>query len=139
MMNTWQKQNDPIIKEFRANGGKVRLGEYGPFILLTTTGAKTGQRHTTPLMYVPDGDRLLAVASKAGSSTHPSWFYNLLVHPQVTVEVGTETFEAIARVLTDNEREEAFAKAVEIFPYYAEYQKATPRTIPVIALERRYG
>ncbi|GHO42133.1 nitroreductase family deazaflavin-dependent oxidoreductase [Ktedonospora formicarum] len=135
-MNTWQQQNEMIIKEFRAHGGTVRLGGYGPFILMTTTGAKTGQRHTTPLMYVADGDRLLAVASKAGSSTHPSWFYNLLAHPQVTVEVGTETFEAVARVLADNEREEAFAKAVEVFPFYEEYQKATTRIIPVIALER---
>jgi deazaflavin-dependent oxidoreductase (nitroreductase family) len=80
-MNIWQKQNKPIIEEFRANGGKVRLGGYGPFILLTTTGAKTGQQHITPLMYVSDENRLLAVASKAGSPNHPSWFYNLLAYP----------------------------------------------------------
>lgn len=134
-MNKWQERNEGVIEEFRANGGKVK--GWAPLILLTTTGAKTGQRRIIPLMYVSDGDRVLAIASKGGSPKHPLWYHNLLAHPEVTVEVGSEKFEATARVLTGDEREQAFAKAAEAFPFYAEYQKKAPREIPVIALERR--
>lgn len=134
-MNKWQEQNDPVIEQFRANGGEVEGG--ASIILLTTTGAKTGQQRVIPLMHVPDGDRLLAVASKGGSAKHPVWYYNLLAHPEVTVEVGNEKFEATARVLTGDERERAFAKAAEVFTPYAAFQKKTQREIPVIALERR--
>ena len=87
-------------------------------------------------MYVSDGDRVLAIASKGGSPKHPLWYHNLLAHPEVTVEVGSEKFDATARVLTGEERERAFARAAEVFPPYAGYQKKTPREIPVIALER---
>jgi len=134
-MNKWQERNEGVIEEFRANGGKVK--GWAPLILLTTTGAKTGQRRIIPLMYVSDGDRVLAIASKGGSPKHPVWYHNLLAHPEVTVEVGSEKFDATARVLTGEERERAFARAAEVFPPYAEYQKKTPREIPVIALERR--
>ncbi len=134
-MNKWQERNERVIEEFRANGGKVK--GWAPLILLTTTGAKTGQRRIIPLMYVSDGDRVLAIASKGGSPKHPLWYHNLLAHPEVTVEVGSEKFDATARVLTGEERERAFARAAEVFPPYAEYQKKTPREIPVIALERR--
>ena len=133
-MNKWQERNEGVIEEFRANGGKVK--GWAPLILLTTTGAKTGQRRIIPLMYVSDGDRVLAIASKGGSPKHPVWYHNLLAHPEVTVEVGSEKFDATARVLTGEERERAFARAAEVFPPYAEYQKKTPREIPVIALER---
>ncbi len=133
-MNKWQERNEGVIEEFRANGGKVK--GWAPLILLTTTGAKTGQRRIIPLMYVSDGDRVLAIASKGGSPKHPVWYHNLLAHPEVTVEVGSEKFDATARVLTGEERERAFARAAEVFPPYAGYQKKTPREIPVIALER---
>ncbi len=133
-MNKWQERNEGVIEEFRANGGKVK--GWAPLILLTTTGAKTGQRRIIPLMYVSDGDRVLAIASKGGSPKHPLWYHNLLAHPEVTVEVGSEKFDATARVLTGEERERAFARAAEVFPPYAGYQKKTPREIPVIALER---
>ena len=105
-------------------------------ILLTTTGARTGQPRMTPLMQVTDGNRLLAVASKGGAPKHPEWYLNLLAHPEVTVEVGSEKFTTTARVLTGAEREHAFKRAVEVFPPYAGYQKKTTREIPVIALER---
>ncbi|MBV9392670.1 MAG: nitroreductase family deazaflavin-dependent oxidoreductase, partial [Verrucomicrobia bacterium] len=87
--NDWNRK---IIEEFHANGGKVG----GPFeganlLLLTTTGAKSGQRHTTPLVYLSDRDRMIIFASKAGAPTNPDWYHNLLAHPQATVEVGTET------------------------------------------------
>ncbi len=86
-MNKWQERNEGVIEEFRANGGKVK--GWAPLILLTTTGAKTGQRRIIPLMYVSDGDRVLAIASKGGSPKHPLWYHNLLAHPEVTVEVGS--------------------------------------------------
>ena len=133
-MNKWQERNEPIIKEFRENGGKVK--GWAPLILLTTKGAKTGQTHIIPLMYVPYGNQILAIASKGGSVKHPEWYHNVLAHPDVTVEVGNEKFETAARILTGAEREKAFEKAVEVFPPYGRYQKKAPREIPVIALER---
>ena len=133
-MNKWQERNEPIIKEFRENGGKVK--GWGPLILLTTKGAKTGQTHITPLIYVPYGNQILAIASKGGSVKHPEWYHNVLAHPDVTVEVGNKKFETTARILTGTEREKAFEKAVEVFPPYGKYQKKAPREIPVIALER---
>ena len=133
-MNTWQKRNQKVIHEFRTNGGKVK--GWSPLILLTTTGAKTGQPRTIPLIYVPYGNAVLAAASKGGAVNHPDWYYNVLAHPEVTVEVGNETFETTARLLRGPEREQAFEKAVEIFPLYATYQKKAPRDIPVLVLER---
>jgi len=134
-MNTWQERNEPIIKEFRENGGKVK--GWAPLILLTTKGAKTGLLRIIPLMYVPYGNQILAIASKGGAINHPEWYHNVLAHPDVTVEVGDEKFETTARILTGAEREKAFEKAVEVFPPYGKYQKKAPREIPVIALERR--
>ena len=133
-MNTWQERNEPVIKEFRENGGKVK--GWAPLILLTTKGAKTGQPRIIPLMYFPYGNQILAIASKGGAVKDPEWYYNVLAHPDVTVEVGNEKFETTARILTGAEREKAFEKAVEVFPPYGKYQKKAPREIPVIALER---
>lgn len=129
--------NQAIITEFRANGGKVG-GQFAgaPLLLLTTTGARTGQRRTTPVMYNTDGDRLLIFASKAGAPTHPAWYHNLVAHPMVTIEVGTETFDAAATVLHGEERDRLFARHATQYPGFAEYQAKTTRTIPVIALER---
>ena len=133
-MTTWNDRNKAVIEEFRAHEGQVQ--GWGPLILLTTTGAKTGQQRIIPLMRVDEGDRVIAVASKGGYPKHPEWYLNVLAHPEVTVEVGSEKFETTARILTGQERERAFARAVEVFPNYAEYQKKTDREIPVIALER---
>lgn len=133
-MNKWQERNDPVIKEFRANGGVVNGGT--SLILLTTKGAKTGQPRIIPLMYVPYGNTILAVASKGGAEKNPEWYLNVLAHPDVTVEVGDEKFNTTARILTGAEREKAFERAVEVFPPYGEYQKKAPREIPVIALDR---
>ena len=134
-MNKWQERNDPVIEEFRANGGKVK--GWAPLILLTTTGAKTGQARIIPLMHVPYDNGVLAVASKGGAEKDPEWYKNILAQPHVTVEVGSEKFETTARVLTGEERAKAFEKAVEVFQPYGEYQKKAPREIPVILLERR--
>ncbi len=133
-MTTRDERNKAVIEEFRAKGGQVK--EWDPLILLTTIGAKTGQKRIAPLMLVTDGNRLLAVASKGGAPKHPEWYLNLLAHPEVTVEVGSEKFETTARILTGDEREHAFRRAIEVFPPYADYQKKTTREIPVIALER---
>ena len=133
--NDWNRQT---IEAFRANGGKVGgVWEGRPLLLLTTTGAKSGQRRTTPVMYLPDGDRLLVFATKAGAPTNPAWYHNLLAHPEVTVEVGTETYEATATSLTGEERDRLYAKQASLYPQFGEYQSRATRTIPVIALERR--
>jgi len=126
--------NRRVIEEFRANSGKVQ--GWGPLILLTTKGAKTGQTRIYPLMSVPYGENYIAVASKGGAPKNPLWYNNLLAHPDVTVEVGDETFSAAARLLTGDVREQAFEKAVAVFPPYGEYQKRTTRQIPVFLLER---
>ena len=127
--------NRQVVEEFRANGGHVK--GWAPLILLTTKGAKSGQTRIYPLMSVPYEGTYLAVASKGGAPKHPQWYYNLVAHPDVTVEAGNETFAATARMLTGEEREKAFAKAISVFPNYAEYQKKTTRQIPVFLLERR--
>ena len=88
-------------------------------------------------MSVSYKDSYLAVASKGGAPENPLWYNNLLAHPDITVEVGNETFPATARLLTGDERQQAFAKAVSVFPPYGEYQKKTAREIPVFFLERR--
>lgn len=133
----WNRQ---IIEEFRANGGKVGgVWEGRRLLLLTTTGAKSGQRRTNPLAYLPDGDRLLIFASKAGAPTNPDWYHNLVAHPNVTVELGAETYEATATVLTGEERDRLYAKQAQVSPAFADYQAKTTRAIPVVALSRKAG
>jgi len=130
--------NRHLIEEFRANGGKVSgQFEHTPLLLLTTIGAKSGQCRTTPLGYMPEGDRLIVIASSGGAPTHPDWYHNLVAHPQVTVEVGTETFDAIAVVAEDEERDRLWTKGVALYPSLAEHQAKTTRQIPVIALSRQ--
>jgi deazaflavin-dependent oxidoreductase (nitroreductase family) len=128
--------NQQIIDEFRANKGRVGgWFEGARLILLTTTGAHTGTPHTTPVGYLPDGgDRILVIASAGGAARHPHWYTNLLAHPEVTVESGAFTYEARAEVLTGEERDRAFARAVEADPGWAAYQEKTERVIPVVAL-----
>lgn len=133
-MNKWQERNEKVIKEFRENGGKVP--GWGSLILVTTKGAKTGQTRIIPLMHVPYGEELLAVASKGGAVKDPEWYHNIVAYPDVTVEVENERFNARARVLAGEERERAFERAIEVFPLYDTYQKKAPREIPVILLER---
>jgi F420H(2)-dependent quinone reductase len=126
--------NRRVIEEFRANGGQVE--GWVPLILLTTKGAKSGQTRVYPLIAIPDGDSYLAVAAKGGAPQHPLWYYNLVAHPDVTVETGSETFAATARLLTGEERDQALAKAVAVFALFGEYQKKAAREIPIFSLER---
>src|SRR3569833_232938 len=106
-------------------------------ILLTTTGSRTGRRHTTPVAFLPDPGRLLVIASAGGADRHPAWYRNLLAEPRVTVETGQFTVEADAVVLDGAEREEIWARAVESDPGWDEYQRKTARVIPVVALHPR--
>ena len=133
-VNDW---NQAIIAEFRANGGKVG----GPFayatlLLLHTTGAKSGQPRINPVVYTTDGDRLIVIASNAGAPTNPDWYHNLVANPQVTVEVGTEQFQAHATVAAEPERTRLFEQMSAQRPGFAEYQRNTTRVIPVIVLTR---
>jgi deazaflavin-dependent oxidoreductase (nitroreductase family) len=130
--------NRKLIEEFRAGRGEPGGPfESRPLLLLTTVGAKSGQRRTTPMMYIPDGDRLLVIASNVGAPTHPDWYRNLVAHPQVTVELASETFDATAFVMEGAERHQLWTRTVELYPFFAEHQAKTARQIPVIALARR--
>jgi len=127
-----------LITDFRANGGHVTSGPFAgrPVLLLTTTGARSGQARLAPLVYSREGDDYVIVASKGGAPTRPAWYHNLLANPVVTVEVGGKTFEARARVTEGAERDRLFAQRVAANPNFAEYQKKTTRVIPVVVLER---
>ena len=133
-VNDW---NDRIIKEFRENDGKVG-GQFegAPLVLLTTTGAKTGKVRTNPLVSLVDKDRVVIFASKAGSPTNPDWYHNIVANPRVTVEQGTERYEADASIVEGAERERLFSTQKERFPGFADYEAGTDRVIPVVALER---
>jgi len=134
-MSTANDWNSGIIAEFRANGGKVGGRWAGrTLLLLHTTGAKSGQRRVNPLAYTRDGDRLVVIASKGGAPTNPDWYYNLLANPLVTVEVGTEQFQARATVAAEPERTRLYDQMVKVMPGFAEYQRKTTRRIPVITL-----
>jgi deazaflavin-dependent oxidoreductase (nitroreductase family) len=129
--------NAKIIDEFRANGGKVGGAfEGSPLLLLQTTGAKSGRTRVKPLVYRRDGDRLVVFGTKGGSPTHPEWFYNVRANPRVTVEVGRDRFEADARVALPEERDRLWGLQTQDVPVFADYQKKTDRTIPVVILER---
>jgi len=133
--------NRPVIEEFRANDGKL-TGNFAdaPLLLLTTTGAKSGRRHTTPVAYLVDGDgpdaRIAVFASMAGAPTNPAWFHNLRANPNVTVELPGEQFEARAVVLEGEERDRLWTEQKSRMPGFADYERKTARTIPVVVLER---
>jgi deazaflavin-dependent oxidoreductase (nitroreductase family) len=133
-----QLRNKLLVEDFRAHGGEVTTGQYAgrPILLLTTTGAKSGQPRTTPLAYGRDGDRYVVVGSQGGRPTNPDWYYNLLKNPTVTVEVGTETFQARAVEVEGAERERLFEQMAGAVSNLKDYQKKVTRVIPVIVLER---
>ena len=135
-MTDLHDRNARIIEEFRANEGKVG----GPFegatmLLLHTEGAKSGQPRVNPLVYLPDGERYVIIASKGGSPEDPQWYRNLLADPNAEIEVDTRRIPVRATMITGPERDELYARQVQRRPAFAEYEKRTTRTIPVIALE----
>jgi deazaflavin-dependent oxidoreductase (nitroreductase family) len=129
--------NHAVVDEFRHNRGQVTgMFDGAPLVLLTTTGAKSGKRRTTPVVYTRDGDRVVVIASKGGAPTHPDWYHNLVAHPEVTVELPDETFDARAVVPTGEERERLYRAQADLMPNFDEYQTKTKRQIPVVVLER---
>jgi deazaflavin-dependent oxidoreductase (nitroreductase family) len=129
--------NKNLIEEYRANQGKVSgMFENTPLLILTTKGAKTGLPREHPLAYTKDGDRLIIIASKGGAPTNPNWYHNVVANPEVTVEVGSEKFQAKAIVTEGDERQRLFDNQAALMPGFADYQRNTTRILPVIALER---
>jgi deazaflavin-dependent oxidoreductase (nitroreductase family) len=136
-MTERQQFNLKVIDEFRANGGKVGKPFEGmPMVLLTVTGAKSGKAYTTPLVYSKDDNRFVIIASMAGAPNNPDWYHNIKANPAVTLEIGTERFQAKATVTSGEERERLFNAQAAIMPVFNDYRKKTTRQIPVIALER---
>jgi deazaflavin-dependent oxidoreductase (nitroreductase family) len=105
-------------------------------LLLTTTGRKTGEEHTTPLIYGLDGDNAVIVASKGGAPEHPGWYRNLSKTPEVGVQIKGDRFRARAHDAEGAQRERLWGRMNEIWPHYEEYQTKTDRQIPVVVLER---
>jgi deazaflavin-dependent oxidoreductase (nitroreductase family) len=137
MANERLEFNSKVIDEFRANGGKVG----GPFqgaslLLLTTTGAKSGQPRTSPLVYTTDGERIVIIASMAGAPTNPAWYHNLAANRHATVELGTETIAVHATDAEGAERHRLYDAQAEIMPAFKEYATKTTRVIPVVLLDR---
>ena len=132
--NDWNTQ---IIEEFHANGGKVG-GQFAGshLLLLHTRGARSNQERINPLAYFKNGDTFVIIASKGGAPSNPDWYYNLLAHPEVTLEVGTERFNAHATVPEREERDRIFANIVKQAPGFGEYQQHTARILPVVELKR---
>ena len=127
--------NAQVIEEFHANDGRVGgMFEGMPLLLLHHTGAKSGTSRINPLAYLPDEDRYVIFASKAGAPTNPDWYHNLKAHPDVKIEVGNETIDVLATEAEGEERERLFRAQVERSPQFAEYEQKTDRVIPVIVL-----
>ena len=130
--NDWNRK---IIDEFRANGGKVGgMFEGKTLLLLHSKGAKSQLERINPLAYVRDGGMFVVIASKAGAPTNPDWYHNIVAAPDITVEVGTETFQAHATIAEEPERTRLYNKMVEVMPNFDDYRRKTTRKIPVIVL-----
>ncbi len=134
-MSDW---NDKVIAEFRANGGRVGGPfEGAPLLLLHHRGARSGTERVSPMMYQAVGEDVAVFASKAGADTHPGWFHNLRAHPDVQVEIGTDTYAVRARELDADERGPIWEEQKRRYPGFADYERKTDRVIPVVLLERR--
>jgi deazaflavin-dependent oxidoreductase (nitroreductase family) len=133
-VNDW---NAKVIEEFRANGGRMVVDSNDvPMLLLHTRGAKTGEDRVNPVMYLDDNGLLFVFASKGGADSNPDWYYNLTAHPEVIVELGTDTFAATAIVVKGEERDRIWDLMAQGMPQFGEYQTKTARVIPVIELRR---
>jgi deazaflavin-dependent oxidoreductase (nitroreductase family) len=127
--------NAQIIDEFHANQGVVGgMFEGLTLLLLHDKGAKSGTEHTHPLAYYGEDGRYMIFASKGGAPTNPAWYHNVKTHPDVRIEVGTDTLDVTASELTGEERDRIYRAMAEHAPQFADYEKNTDRTIPVIAL-----
>lgn len=132
----WQAMNRSVIAEFRANAGVVKRRKH-PLILLTTTGARSGREHVTPLNFSRDGARVVVIASKGGSATHPDWYRNISANPEVRIEDGAETYRARATVAQEPERTLLYDQQVKQMSFFESYRKRVKaREIPVVIFER---
>jgi deazaflavin-dependent oxidoreductase (nitroreductase family) len=129
--------NKSIVDEFRANDGKVG-GQFAGanLLLLTTTGAKSGQPRLAPLAYFTIDSKLLIIGSKAGADTNPDWVHNLRANPAAHIEVGSDAYDVTSRELPKEERDGLFDKIVAAAPGFGEYQSKTSRVIPLFELRR---
>jgi len=140
MTSATEDRNQSTIAEFRANNGRVGgYFEGAPLLLLHTVGARSGQARINPMMYLPDGDRFLVFATKAGADRNPDWYWNLKANPDVIIEVGDDTLAVRAIELTGAERDEKYRTQAQRYPAFAGYETKTTRSIPVVALTRRDG
>jgi F420H(2)-dependent quinone reductase len=122
---------------YRVSEGKLGKSFFGsPVLLLTTTGRRTGQPRTWPLTYLPEGDRLIIIASNGGQPNHPAWYLNLRATPQVSVQLRDRVRTMIAQTTEGDERARLWSRVVEEYPAYAEYQRKTDRQIPVVVLRQ---
>jgi deazaflavin-dependent oxidoreductase (nitroreductase family) len=138
MVNSFNDFNKKIMDEFHANGGKVG----GPFagadvLILTSTGAKSGQTRWNPLVYSKDGDRYVIVASKGGAPTSPDWYHNLVANPSAVIEVGNDVIPVDVTMASGDERGRLYAQHATRMPQFLEYAKKTKRAIPVVVLTRK--
>jgi len=138
MSSTFNDFNRALIQDLRTNSGKASGGPFlgRDLVILTTKGAKSGEKRENPLVYTRDGDNYVIVASKGGAPTHPHWYHNLLAHPDVTVELGGEKFKAHALVADDAEYERLYQNHAKYMPAFNDYRQKTSRKIPVVILER---
>jgi len=127
-------RNQRLIDEFRANRGQV-AGRTN-MIIITHTGAKSGNKRSNPLVYLQEGGRRYIFASRGGADYHPAWYHNIVANSRVTVEVGAEKYDADAEIITGPEHDRIYALQVSANPVFGEYQGRTKRVIPVVALNR---
>jgi deazaflavin-dependent oxidoreductase (nitroreductase family) len=139
---TFQDVNRDVIEQFRGNNGVITSGMFkgARLLLLTSLGARSGKARVNPLAFTRDGERYVVIASKGGAPTHPDWYHNVVAHPEVSVEVATdsgiERFQARARVAEGDERRRLYDAQAALMPGFAEYQQKTSREIPVVVLEK---
>jgi deazaflavin-dependent oxidoreductase (nitroreductase family) len=134
---TYSDFNKNLIADLRANQGQATSGPFrgGSVLILTTTGAKSGETRENPVAYTRTGESYVIIASKGGAPTHPAWFHNLLANPEVKVEVLGETIRVRARVAEGEEHQRLYDAQAAVMPGFADYQRKTTRKIPVVVLE----
>lgn len=124
--------NEQLIAQVRRDG----LDPQRPMLLLTTTGARSGREHTTPVMFIPDGDDVLLVASNNGAPADPDWLHNLRADPRAGIEMPGSTFTGNAEIPEGTRRDELFGRIVARYPFFGEHQQRTDRVIPVVVVHR---
>jgi deazaflavin-dependent oxidoreductase (nitroreductase family) len=130
--------NSNLIAQIRAGGGHLSDGPFAgrQVLILTTTGAKSGQSRETPLVYSRDGDNIVIIASMGGAPSHPAWYHNIVANPQVTIEVDGKKLQANAHIAEGDERRRLYDQHADLHDSFTEYEAKTGgRVIPVIVLQ----